>query len=461
MASKASRKTTAHRPLFDGEKRIARAKVLRRQVPRESHAEWKAWKHRDPIQLLEQASVHRVPRLLPIRYGRMLRSPFAFYRGAAAIMAADLSRTPASGLRVQACGDCHLLNFGGFGTPERRVIFDLNDFDETLPAPWEWDVKRLAASFVIAGRSNGFKARRSREAAVAAVKSYRRRLSEFSCLSNLEVWYASLDSTQVLNSFRSENRRQLIRDRARKARQRAISDHDFPELTSLRNGRPAIRDNPPLIYHPQERILASHKDFRRAFHAYRQSLSFERRTLLDRYQVMDVATKVVGVGSVGTRCGVMLLMASEWDPLFLQVKEARRSVLERWAGRSTYPNHGERVVVGQRLIQPASDIFLGWTVSQGAHFYIRQLRDLKFKPLVESMDPSALVEYGSICGWALARAHARSGDALAISGYLGRKDIFDEAIAEFAEAYADQTEKDHAALTKAVRDGRIAARTDL
>jgi uncharacterized protein (DUF2252 family) len=461
MASKPSRKTTAHRPFFDGEKRIARAKVLRRKVPRESHAEWKAWKQRDPIQILEQASVHRVPRLLPIRYGRMLRSPFSFYRGAAAIMAADLARTPASGLHVQACGDCHLLNFGGFGTPERRVIFDLNDFDETLPAPWEWDVKRLAASFVIAGRSNGFKARRSRQAAGAAVKSYRRRLSEFSCLSNLEVWYASLDSTQVLNSFRSENRRQFIRDRARNARQRTITDHDFPELTSLRNGRPAIRDNPPLIYHPQERILASHKDFRKAFHAYRQSLSAERRTLLDRYQVMDVATKVVGVGSVGTRCGVMLLMASEWDPLFLQVKEARRSVLERWAGRSAYPNHGQRVVVGQRLIQPASDIFLGWTVSEGADFYIRQLRDLKFKPLVESMDPSALVEYASICGWALARAHARSGDALAISGYLGRKDIFDEAIADFAEAYADQTEKDHAALAKAVRDGRISARTDI
>ena len=461
MTSNGSRKTSSHRPLFDGERRIARAKVLRRKVPRESHAEWKAWKHRDPIQILEQASIHRVPRLLPIRYGRMLRSPFSFYRGAAAIMAADLSRTPASGMRVQACGDCHLLNFGGFGTPERRVIFDLNDFDETLPAPWEWDVKRLAASFVLAGRSNGFKARRSREAALAAVKSYRRHLSEFSCVSNLEVWYASLDSTQVLASFRSENRRAFIRDRARRARSRTISDHDFPELTSLRNGRPAIRDNPPLIYHPQERILSSDQSFRKAFHAYRETLAAERRTLLDRYQVMDVATKVVGVGSVGTRCGVMLLMASEWDPLFLQVKEARRSVLERWAGRSAYPNHGQRVVVGQRLIQPASDIFLGWTTSEGSHFYIRQLRDLKFKPLVESMNATALVDYARICGWALARAHARSGDALAISSYLGRKDVFDEAIGDFSEAYADQTEKDHAALGKAVREGRLPARTDI
>jgi len=430
-------------------------------VPRESHGEWKPWRQRDPIQILIQASVHRVPRLLPVRYGRMLRSPFAFFRGAAAIMAADLSRTPATGLRVQACGDCHLLNFGGFGTPERRVIFDLNDFDETLPAPWEWDVKRLATSFVVAGRNNGFKARRAREAAVALVRSYRRHLSEFSCLSNLEVWYASLDSSQVLNSFRSASRRALMKDRARRARARTIADHDFPELTVLRNGRPVIRDNPPLIYHPQERILSSPQSFRKAFQAYRETLSAERRTLLDRYQVMDVATKVVGVGSVGTRCGVMLLMASEWDPLFLQVKEARASVLERWMGKSAYPNHGQRVVVGQRLIQPASDIFLGWTSSEGAHFYVRQLRDLKFKPQVETMNPTELVDYAGICGWALARAHARSGDALAISGYLGRKALFDEAIGDFAGAYAEQNERDHAAMVKAVREGRIHARTDL
>lgn len=461
MARDVARKSKTRRPLFDAEKRVARAKALRKHVPRESHGEWKPGHRRDPIQLLIQSSAQRVPRLLPIRYGRMLRSPFTFYRGAAAIMAADLAGTPATGLRVQACGDCHLLNFGGFATPERRVIFDLNDFDETLPAPWEWDIKRLAASFVVAGRSNGSKVKRAREAAVTAVRSYRRRLSEFSCLSNLDVWYASLDSGAVLSSFRSKSRRDLARERGRRVRARTISDHDFPELIQLRSGRPAIRDNPPLIYHPQERILASEKSFHKAFAAYRQSLPDDRRTLLDRYRVMDVASKVVGVGSVGTRCGVMLLMASEWDPLFLQVKEARPSVLERWAGKSVYPNHGQRVVVGQRLLQPASDIFLGWTSSDRAHFYIRQLRDLKFKPQVESMDPTSLEDYATVCGWALARAHARSGDALAISSYLGRKDVFDEAVGDFAEAYAEQTEKDHAALTAAVRDGRIHARTDV
>jgi uncharacterized protein (DUF2252 family) len=452
----ANGKSKPSKVLFDGAARAAAGKALREKVPRSSHAECRWNARRDPIATLLKSNEGRVAHLLPIRYGRMLQSPFAFYRGAAAVMALDLSRTASTGIRVQACGDCHLANFGGFATPERRLIFDINDFDETLPAPWEWDVKRLAASFVIAARNNGFKSKDARAAAVSAVRSYRERLAEYATWPALDVWYASITAEMVIEAVKDAQRREFIHKRGRRMRAQAIPDHDFPKLTQLRNGRPAIKDNPPLIYHPQDEAAAL-KRFYRGFEAYRETLPPERRTLLDRYRVVDVAAKVVGVGSVGTRCGVILLMASERDPLFLQLKEARASVLEPYAGKSAYANNGQRVVVGQRLTQPASDIFLGWTETDRAHFYVRQLRDMKFKPLVESMNGGTLRDYAGLCGWALARAHAKSGDAVKISGYLGKKPVFDEAIGDFAKSYADQNELDHAALAMAVREGKVEA----
>jgi uncharacterized protein (DUF2252 family) len=436
----------------------AEGRNLRKKCTRQSHAVWAAPHGRgDPILLLKQSSRGRIPELVPIRYGRMLQSPFAFYRGAALNMAADLARTPVTGLRVQACGDCHLLNFGMFATPERREIFDINDFDETLPAPWEWDVKRLAASFVLACRSNGFDKVSARDSAVACVRSYRRRMAEFSQMRILDVWYARLDVDELLPQITDEQIRRRLEKQLVAAGHQSAAEHDFPRLAEVVHRMPVIKDNPPLIYHGREKHhteLFAH--VKKAFAGYRQSLEDDRRVLLDRYEVRDVAMKVVGVGSVGTRCGVMLLMAGAQDPLFLQVKEARPSVLEAYAGRSAYPNHGQRVVNGCRLMQSASDLFLGWTVGmQGSHYYIRQLRDMKIKILVETLNRSDMVQYAKLCGWALARAHARSGEPAKISGYLGNSDKFDEAIADFATAYADQTERDHNALKKAVRDGQL------
>jgi uncharacterized protein (DUF2252 family) len=318
-------------------------------------------------------------------------------------------------------------------------------------------VKRLAASIVIASRHNGFKAKAARAAAVACVRAYRERLAEFSTRLSLEVWYASISAEDVAEAIQDRQRRALIHKRARKIRAQTIPDHDFPRLTQLRNGRPAIRDNPPLIFHPQKEEEAFAKRFHAGFKAYRDTLPDERRVLIDRFTVVDFAVKVVGVGSVGTRCGVILLMAAARDPLFLQIKEARASVLEPYAGKSAYANHGQRVVVGQRLTQPASDIFLGWTKTEKAHFYFRQLRDLKFKPIVETMNPGTMRDYVTLCGWVLARAHAKSGDAVKISGYLGSKPVFDQAIGDFAVAYADQNELDHAALVTAVREGKVKA----
>ena len=390
----------------------------------------------------------------------MLQSPLAFYRGAAAIMAADLARTPVSGVRVQSCGDCHLLNFGGFATPERRHIFDINDFDETLPAPWEWDVKRLAASFVIAARNSRFSQRTARAAAAAAVRSYRERMAEYAEMPTLDAWYASVSGI-VENAEDPELRTRYERI-LRKERKRDHA-HEFARLAVDTGGVARIRDDPPLVYHPDLAHGArfSTAGIRRAMERYRASLADERRVLFDRYRLCDVAVKVVGVGSVGTRCTIALFLAGENDPLFLQFKEARRSVLEPFAGKSAYPNRGERVVMGQRLMQAASDIFLGWTRGEGGrHFYVRQLRDVKISPMLELMKPRNLVNYATACGWVLARAHARSGDAAVLAGYLGKSTTFDDAIAGFAVAYADQNERDHAALVAAVRAGRIEARTD-
>lgn len=440
----------------------ALGKSLREKCPRSSHAAWKAPSNRpDPLRLLAQDNRGRIPELIPIRYGRMLRTPFTFYRGAALNMAADLAVTPATGLYVQACGDCHLLNFGVYATPERRLVFDINDLDETLPAPWEWDVKRLAASVVLACRNNGFSPRDACAAVLACVRTYRERMAEYSEMPVLEVWYASID-VDKLPAVKDKEASRRAQKRIAAARARNVLEHDFPKLAAGAGQAPTIKDNPPLIYHlsgkDEERLVTSSRD---AYADYRKSLQDDRRVLLDRYEVKDLAIKVVGVGSVGTHCYVALLMASAQDPLFLQVKEARRSVLEAYAGKSIYPNHGQRVVNGYRLMQSASDIFLGWAKSRlGQHVYVRQLKDMKIGAQTELFSTGWMVEYAEFCGWALARAHARTGAPAQISGYLGKTDVFDKAIAEFASAYADQSEHDHAILKKAARSGRVEVVTE-
>lgn len=435
-------------------------KGIRLAVPLKSHAGWQApANRRDPIDLLIESSAGRVPELLPIRYGRMMQSPFAFYRGAAAIMAADLAGLPTSGIRVQACGDCHLVNFGAFGTPERKLIFAINDFDETLPAPWEWDVKRLAASFVIAGLHNGFSADEAREAAQTCVRSYRENMREFAKMRALDIWYFSIDADAMAEQIEDDTTRARAKKRTAKAHDRDVLDDDFPELVTFADGKHCIRDNPPLIFHLQEKDTKAFEErLREVFARYRATLAEDKRLLLDRYELKDVAMKVVGVGSVGTRCGILLMMGGAEDPLFLQVKEARPSVLEPYVGQSVYPNHGQRVVMGQRMMQSASDIFLGWAENEmGNHFYVRQLRDMKVKPQVELLGPAVMNQYAEFCALALARAHARSGDAAKIAGYLGKKEDFDQALADFAVSYAAQNEKDYQALVRAVREGRLEA----
>lgn len=436
----------------------ALGKSLRTQVPRDAHARWAAAADRlDPIVLLEESSRERLPELIPIRYGRMVQSPFTFYRGTALNMAADLAMTPVSGLRVQACGDCHLCNFGAFATPERRVVFDINDLDETLPAPWEWDVKRLSASFMVASRNNGHSEADARDAALTCVRTYREQMSRFSEMSVLDIWYARLNAADVIDMVRDKEVVKRMRKRLAKARDRSVLEHDFPALVTTSGAAPLIKDNPPLIFHQQELAQSDFEEtVRRGFAAYRKTLPDDRRVLLDRYELIDIAFKVVGVGSVGTICGILLLMASDTEPLFLQLKQARASVLEPYAGKSVYRNQGQRVVMGQRLMQAASDLFLGWTEGvRGRQFYLRQLRDMKIKPMVEVFAPSLMRHYATVCGWILARAHARTGEPALISGYLGRSDVFDKAIADFSVAYADQCERDHEALAHAVRTGRL------
>ncbi len=449
---------TTHTPSPDDRAEIGKA--LRDRVRRAQHRVWKRGEDRpDPIDLLQAADTDRLPELVPIRYGRMLQSPFAFYRGAAGVMAADLAGTPATGIHVQACGDCHLMNFGGFATPERNILFDINDFDETLPAPWEWDVKRLAASFVLAARSNGLPDSTGRDAAVASARSYRKRLAQFSQMHPLDVWYARVTSEDVIGLLPTADQARA-RARITKIAKQDGSEADFPKLANMVSGRLGIRDTPPLIFHPE---IGRAPEFQavldQVFGAYRETLAEDRRALLDRYRVVDAAIKVVGVGSVGRRCWIALLMSESNDPLFLQFKEAVASVLEPYAGASAFPHHGQRVVIGQRLMQPASDLFLGWVTAEasGKQFYVRQLRDAKIKPLVETFDSDMLLLYAKACGWVLARAHAKAGDATTISGYLGNSSQFDEAIGDFSSAYADQAERDHAALKAAVRKGKVVA----
>ena len=437
--------------------RMSRGKALREKVPRNSHAGWSAPASRpDPIEVLRHSDRGRLPELLPIRYGRMRQSPFAFFRGSAALMAWDLSKTATSGIRVQACGDCHASNFGGFASPERRLLFDINDFDETLPAPWEWDVKRLAASIVLASRELGLNRKRCDDAVVTMAESYRERMREYGHMRALEVWYSHMDAEVFMEEAKTVAARKRWEQVESKARLET-AEHIFPKVANVKNGRTRIVDHPPLVYHPRSSDVEV-KHVAQKFQEYRETLPAERRVILDRYHILDVARKVVGVGSVGTRCGVALLMAGEHDPMLLQIKEALPSVLEPYAGKSRYSSHGERVVVGQRMLQSASDVFLGWTNdSAGRSYYFRQLRDMKMKIDLENMTKGDWLEYVKICGWTLARAHARTGDAALIGGYLGKNDRFDSALAKFATSYANQAERDHALLVKAIRAGRLTA----
>jgi uncharacterized protein (DUF2252 family) len=443
-------------PLPKRDERHAAGKLLRERVPREQHSQWSpSPKRPDPVQMVVESSKGRIPDLIPIRYGRMMVSPFTFYRGTANIMAVDLAGTPVSGLRAQLCGDAHLLNFGGFATPERRLVLDINDLDETLPGPWEWDLKRLAASFVFAARSNGFSATDQREAALSCVRSYREHMIEYADMTVLEIWYARLQLSDTLAAVHDKAASGRLKKQVKKAQSHDVPEHEFPKLAETRGGKCEIKDQPPLIWH-HPHLNATRENLERCLARYRESLPPERRMLLDRYRLMDVALKVVGVGSVGTLCAIALMMAADDDPLFLQIKEAGPSVLEKFADKSKYANHGQRVIVGQHLMQAASDIFLGWTQGEGGHhFYIRQLRDMKIKPLVELFKPGTMFDYATLCGWTLARAHARSGDPAMMAGYMGKSDVFDKAIASFSKAYADQAEQDHATFIRAIRRGRI------
>jgi uncharacterized protein (DUF2252 family) len=453
--------------------RAARGKAARAAVPRTSHAVFEPAPDRpDPVALLEEQAVTRVPELVPIRWGRMLVSPFTYYRGAALPMASDLVTTPVSGLPVQACGDAHLSNFGIFGSAERRLVFDVNDFDETLPGPWEWDVKRLAASLEVAARDNGFPAKQRRDIVLAAAASYRLAMRGFAAMTNMEVWYARTEVEQLradLDAQMTERQRKRFDEGVAKARTRD-SMRAVAKLTRVVDGRPQIISDPPLLV-PATEMLPNEED-RTAFMAqlgnliaqYRRTLETDRRYLLEQFEPCDLARKVVGVGSVGTRCWIMLLLGRDTgDPLFLQVKEAEKSVLSRFVGASKYTNQGQRVVAGQRLMQAVSDIFLGWQRTQAGldgktrDFYVRQLRDWKFSLDIATMVPAGMRAYGEVCGWTLARAHARSGDRIAIGAYLGTSDVFDRAIADFASAYADQNERDYEALADAAKSGRITA----
>ena len=456
--------------------RVARGKAARAEVPRSSHAGFEPSPNRaDPVDLLERQAATRVPELVPVRYGRMLVSPFTFYRGAAMLMAHDLGPTPRSGLAVQCCGDAHLSNFGVFASPERRLVFDVNDFDETLPGPWEWDVKRLAVSMLIAARDNGYRAKDEERIVLDTVGRYRTAMVEFAAMKNLDVWYARLEIESMVHELAPQLKEKMAQ-RTEKALAKARTKDSmaaFSKLTQSVNGEVRIVDQSPLIV-PIEQLAPGdeHDEMFEALHqllrGYRETLEFDRRVLLEQFRLTDFARKVVGVGSVGTRAWIALLLGRDGqDPLFLQMKEAEASVLEESLGPSEFSNHGERVVTGQRLMQTTSDIFLGWLHvesgldQQPRDFYGRQLKDWKGSAEIEQMVPTGMATYGQLCGWTLARAHARSGDRIAIASYLGNSDRFDRAILGFSKAYADQNERDYEALATAVEAGRIEAQTGL
>ena len=459
------------------EERRAQGKEARTRVPLSDHADWAPAADRpDPVSLLEAQNESREPDLVPVRHGRMLVSPFTFYRGAAKIMAADLKDTPRAGLNVQLCGDAHLSNFGVFASPERRLLFDVNDFDETLTGPFEYDVMRMAGSFAIAGRNNGFAQADTRSSTLASVTAYREAMRGFAKMSTMDVWYAHLSEEELMNGIRSAAKASRTKKHAKAAKraeqsvEKARTRDSLQALSKLGervDGEYRIVSQPPIVV-PSRDLAAAYglspdevePLIREQFRSYRATLQNDRRHLLERFKFVDLARKVVGVGSVGTRAFIVLLQGrDEQDPLFLQVKEATSSVLEDHLPKSRYKQHGERVVHGQRLMQAASDIYLGWTkgVDVNRHFYWRQLRDMKGSADVESMSPLGLSFYAGICGWTLARAHARSGDAVAISAYLGKSDRFDRSITDFSERYADQNEKDYEAFAGAIRSGRLEA----
>lgn len=440
--------------------RAAAGAALRASARRASHGDWQLPRQRrDPVDILHRSNKGRVADLLPIRFGRMAQSPFTFLRGSAAVMAEDLSGTPRTGLLVQACGDCHLMNFGLYATPERRLVFDLNDFDETHPAPWEWDIKRLVASLIVAARDGGLPDDRARDVVVDAARTYRERMQACAGMSPMMVWYERLDM-QALIKGAPDTQTRKFRAQLKAQAQRRTVDNLLPKIARLTQGRHALVDQPPVLYHVHER--GWDERVRKAMLAYRESLPAERRVLLDRYKLQDFAVKVVGIGSVGTRCYIALLVSDDGHPLVLQFKEAGRSVLEPHTEPSRFDSQGQRVVVGQRLMQSASDLFLGWVRgAAGNDFYVRQLRDMKLTLSAEGRPTLAqFSRYANATAWCLARAHARSGDAAAIAGYLGKSDAFDQALARFAQAYADQTERDHEILLKAIRSGRVQARAD-
>ncbi|HWD73607.1 MAG TPA: DUF2252 domain-containing protein [Solirubrobacteraceae bacterium] len=475
MSTTAERGAVAAIPLLTLAERAARGKKARADVPRSSHATFDPPAGRpDPVALLEAQAQTRVPELVPIRYGRMLVSPFTFYRGAAKIMASDLSHTPRSGLTVQCCGDAHLSNFGVFASPERRLVFDMNDFDETLPGPWEWDVKRLCASMLIGARDNAFAAADQDRIVLSTAAQYRTTMRQFAGMKTLEVWYARMELEPVLQQFAAQFKTKQVK-RTEKALAKARTRDSmsaFSKLTNQVNGSAEIVDESPLIV-PVRVLMPDRQDevldwLRGLVREFRSTLEHDRRVLLEQFELTDFARKVVGVGSVGTRAWIALLFGRDPDdPLFLQLKEAEASVLEEYLEPSEFSNHGERVVAGQRLMQATSDIFLGWVhVAAGLDgesrdFYGRQLKDWKGSAEVEQMVPSGMTAYGRLCGWTLARAHARSGDRVAIASYLGNGDAFDRAVLEFSRAYADQNERDYRALSNAVKSGRIIAQTGL
>jgi uncharacterized protein (DUF2252 family) len=441
--------------------RQSEGRSLRTKCPRSSHSKIALSRSaRDPLSLMEESNKGRVKNLLPIRFTRMLESPFAFFRGTAIVQAHDLKNAPATGIVVQSCGDCHLMNFSAFASPERTLIFDINDFDETLPAPFEWDLKRLTSSVVLASRWRKFDKRQARDASRAVVKAYREQMGKFAEMSMLDVWYARVAVDDLINRLGREKevRKQLnlIVDKARKQTSEAV----FQKMTRDVKGRPRIMDQPPLMFHVDDSEFSLQKDVIPFFQAYRATLSADRRVLFERYELVDAAFKVVGVGSVGTHCYIALWMADVDDPLFLQVKQALPSVLEGPTGSTIRENNGERVVVGQRVMQSASDIFLGWTRDpKGEDFYVRQLRDQKVAPDLATTTERTLAFFSDLCGQALARAHAKSGKAAEISGYLGSNDNFDDAISDYALSYADQVEKDYEAFRGAVRAGRFPTET--
>lgn len=443
--------------VLSSQQRIEMGRALREKTPRTAHADWQTQAAgRDPIGILEESNQGRVEDLVPIRYGRMLTNSFAFLRGSAALMAYDLARTPVSGIRVQACGDCHLANFGLFATPERNLVFDLNDFDETLPAPWEWDIKRLAASFVVAGRNSDLSNRANEAAVLALARSYRTHMAEYASMRVLDVWYSRLDDKTLIATAPTAEARANRRRITEKARS-SLAEYLFPKITREEGGRRRIVDQPPLVYHVAQQGGGEER-LRQHLAVYHESLPAHLRKLFEHYHFEDYAFKVVGVGSVGTRCFMVLFLADSDDPLLLQLKESRASVLEPYAGTSEYDHHGKRIVVGQRLMQSASDMFLGWMTSlEGIDYYVRQLRDMKFSVPLENLEPKGLARYADVCGWVLARAHAKGGDPAILSGYLGSSDTFDKALAQFALTYADQNQRDYQALVEAVNSGRVQA----